>query len=125
MTIDDLVLAGHNFEITPALQELVNKKFNRLINHYGHFMVDTEVLLKIDNDHRNIAEVNINVPDKQLNASATTGDMYKSLDEVLAKVKQQLEKYKELHFGHQKEQRFEQQVKTEEQNAEEQSLVEQ
>lgn len=114
MTIDDLVLAGHNFEITPALQELVNKKFNRLINHYGHFMVDTEVLLKIDNDHRNIAEVNINVPDKQLNASATTGDMYKSLDEVLAKVKQQLEKYKELHFGHQKEQRFEQQVKTEE-----------
>lgn len=100
MTIDDLVLAGDNFEITPALQELSHKKFSRLIKHYGHFITDIEVLLKIDNDHRNIAEANVNVPEKQLNASATTNDMYKSLDNMLAKLKQQLEKYKEQHFGH-------------------------
>ena len=117
MTIDDLVLTGDNFEITSSLQELAHKKFNRLIKHYGHFITDIEVLLKIDNDHRNIAEANVNVPDKQLNASASTGDMYKSLDEMIAKLKQQLEKYKEQHFGHQKEQRFEQHIKEEEQKA--------
>ena len=115
MTIDDLVLTGDNFEITPSLQELIHKKFNRLIKHYGHFITDIEVLLKIDNDHRNIVEVNVNVPEKQLNASAITSDMYKSLDEMLAKIKQQLEKYKEQHFGYQKEQRFEQHIKKEEQ----------
>jgi len=120
MTIDDLVLAGHNFEITPSLHEIVHKKFQRLLKHYGHFITDIEVLLKIDNDHRNIAETNLNVPEKQLNASAITSDMYKSIDEMIAKIKQQLEKYKEQHFGHQKEQRLDQQIKIEEQEQQEQ-----
>ena len=111
MIIDDLVLAGHNFEITPSLEELTHKKFARLLKHYSHFITDIEVVLKIDNDFRNIAETNVNVPEKQLHASASTDDMYKSIDEMVHKIKQQLEKYKEQHFGHQKEQIFEQQIK--------------
>jgi ribosomal subunit interface protein len=113
MTIDDIVITGDNFETTAAMEELIHKKFNRLLNHYGHFMTDMEIILKIDNDHRNISEVNVNVPEKKLNASASTDDMYKSLDEMIHKLKTQLEKYKELHFGHQKEQRAEQAYKEE------------
>ena len=104
MHIDELVLAAHNFEISPSLQEIVYKKIHRLLKHYGHFITDIEILLKIDNSHSNIAEININVQKKQLNASASTNDMYKSIDDMLIKIKPQLEKYKELHFGHHREQ---------------------
>lgn len=102
MNIDELVIEGHNFEITPSLQEIIHKKINRLLKHYGHFITNIEILLKIDNDHRNIAEIKINLQGKQLNASASTHDMYKSIDEMIIKIKPQLEKYKELHFGHHK-----------------------
>ena len=100
MNIDELILAGHNVEITPALQAIIHKKINRLLKHYSHFITDIEVLLKIDNDHCKIAEINVNVQSKQLNASSSTYDMYKSIDEMIIKIKPQLEKYKELHFGH-------------------------
>ncbi len=100
MNINELVLAGHNVEITPSLQEVVYKKIARLLKHYGHFITNIEILLKIENEHLNIAEINMNVRGKHLNASAGTHDMYKSIDEMIVKVKPQLEKYKELHFGH-------------------------
>ncbi len=106
MNIDELVLTGHNIEITPALQEIVHKKINRLLKHYGHLITDIEIMLKIDSHHRNIAEININVQGKQLHASANHHDMYKSIDDMIIKTKSQLEKYKALHFGHQKEQRL-------------------
>jgi ribosomal subunit interface protein len=113
MKVDDIVITGDNFESTAAMDELIHKKFDRLLNHYGHFITAIEIILKIDNDHRNISEANINVPEKKINASASTDDMYKSLDEMISKLKTQLEKYKELHFGHQKEQRAEQAYKEE------------
>lgn len=108
MTIDDIVISGDNFETTDAMKELILKKYTRLLKHYGHFITDIEIILKLA-DHRNIAESNINVPEKKINAKATSDDMYKSVDEMLHKSKVQLEKYKELHFGHGKEEKTAQQ----------------
>ena len=124
MTVDDIVISGHNFESSDALNEIIHKKFKRLLNHYGHFITDIEVILKIDNEHRNIAESNVHVPEKQINASASTDDMYKSVDEMIHKLEVQLEKYKEIHFGHKKEQRIEQQIKNAEDAAERAALAE-
>jgi putative sigma-54 modulation protein len=118
MNIDDIVISGHNIEATEAMRDLIHKKFERLLKHYGRFITDAEVILKIANEHDNIAEINVNVPDKQLNASAKTGDMYKSIDDMLDKLKTQLEKYKEIHFGHTKEERFTQEVDDDEDEAE-------
>lgn len=114
MTHNDIQISGHDIEVTQAIQDIIHKKFERLLNHYGHFITSAEVLLKIDNDHRNIAESNVAVPDKTINASASTDDMYKSIDEMVNKLKTQLEKYKEVHLGHQKAVRAEQQHRHEE-----------
>jgi ribosomal subunit interface protein len=105
MTITDIVISGDNFKSSTALDDIIHKKFERLLSHYGHFMTDVEVILKIDSDGSEIAEANVNVHDKQINASASTDDMYKSVDEMTYKLKIQLEKYKELHLSHQKKHR--------------------
>lgn len=112
MNINDIVITGDNFEPTEAIKELLLKKFERLLNHYGHFITDIEVILKVS-EHHNIAEVNVNVPDKHLNASGSTDDMYKSIDEMIHKVKTQLEKYKKIHLGHGREEKLAQQFKQE------------
>lgn len=108
MTIDDIVISGDNFEVTDAMKELIHKKFSRLLNHYGHFITDIEIILKIS-DHHNIAEANMNVPEKHITAKASTEDMYKSFDEMIQKAKVQLEKYKEIHLGHKQEEKSAQQ----------------
>lgn len=108
MTIDDIIISGDNFEASEAMKELILKKYSRLLNHYGHFITDIEIILKLT-DHRNIAECNLNVPEKKINASATSDDMYKSIDEMIHKSKVQLEKYKEIHFGHKQEEKTAQQ----------------
>jgi ribosome-associated inhibitor A len=122
MTIDDIVITGDNFETTDAMKELTLKKYDRLLKHYGHFITDIEIILKVT-DHRNIAESNVNVPDKQINASASSEDMYKSIDETIHKLKVQLEKYKELHFGHKQEESASQQFKEESVKIEDEELA--
>ena len=123
MTVDDIVISGDNFEASDAMKDLVHKKYSRVLKHYGHFITDIEVILKIANDHRNIAESNVNVPEKKINASASTEDMYKSIDEMIDKLKVQLEKYKEMHFGHGREERVAEQFKEELTDDEEQQLA--
>lgn len=103
MTIDDIIISGQHFETTDALKDLIHKKFDRLLKHYGNFITDIEIILKCTNEHQQIAEVNVHVPEKQINASASTDDMYKSVDEMILKVKVQLEKYKATHNGHGKD----------------------
>lgn len=113
MTVNDIRISGHDFEVTEAMKKILHKKFERLLKHYGHFITDVEVLMKIANDHRNIAETNVHVPDKTINASASTDDMYKSIDEMVNKVKVQLEKYKETHLSHKGEERMAEQLNDE------------
>lgn len=123
MTVDDIVISGDNFETSDAMKNIIRKKYSRLLNHYGHFITDIEIILKIANDHRNVAESNVNVPEKKLNASASTDDMYKSIDEMIDKLKVQLEKYKKIHFGHSREERVAEQFKEELTDDEEQRLI--
>jgi ribosomal subunit interface protein len=122
MNVDDIIISGDDFDVSDAIKELIYKKYDRLLNHYGHFITNIEIILKIANDHSNIAESNVSVPEKKINASASTDDMYKSIDDMIAKLKIQLEKYKEQHFGHGREERVAEQFKDELTSEENQSL---
>ena len=118
MTVNDIVISGHNYTLTAAMEELLRTKMERLLKHYGHFTTSIELLLRINNDD-NIAEANVLVRDVSINASAKSDDMYKSIDDMIHKLKVQLEKYKETHLGHQKQQREVQNHKLEELTADE------
>jgi ribosomal subunit interface protein len=59
---------------------------------------------KVETPKNQMAEVNAHVLHGTiLNATATTPDLYKSIDEIAHKMEIQLEKYKGLHFNHHEE----------------------
>ena len=63
-------------------------------------VTDIEVILDVDNI-RHIAEANVFVPNKVINAKAESEDMYKSIDLLQEKLTRQMIKYKEKFSDHQ------------------------
>lgn len=55
---------------------------------------------KLEDDANQVAELNVKMLTKPLNATAISGDMYSSIDDMADKLKVQLEKYKQTHAGH-------------------------
>lgn len=103
-TANDIIFKGDNFEISEALKELTIKKINKnIIKHYAKWISGTvEVIMKMDNNEEDqIAEMNVHVHEKTLNATAKTPDIYESVDEMIRKMEAQLEKFKGKHLGHQ------------------------
>lgn len=86
-------MTGKNTEITPALRSYAEKKLKRI-----NTMVDkiTHLHLTFHVEKLNqVAEANINLPGTQIHASATSEDMYESIDKLVDKINRQLSKYKE------------------------------
>jgi putative sigma-54 modulation protein len=86
-------MTGQNTEITPAIRSYVEKKVKRInamadrITHI-HFTFHVEKV-------NQIAEANLNVPGLQIHATATSEDMYESIDKLVDKISRQLSKHKE------------------------------
>ena len=101
---EKVTITGNHVEITPALSQLVHKKFDRLLKNFGRFTSSFDIILKVETQKNQIAEVNAHVLNGTiLNATATTPDLYKSIDEIAQKMQIQLEKYKGKHFNHHEE----------------------
>jgi putative sigma-54 modulation protein len=86
---------GHHLEITPALQSLTEKKFNKLENHFDtissiHVTFSIQKLLQV-------AEATIHLNKDYVHAHAESDDMYASIDALIDKLHIQLQKYKEKH----------------------------
>lgn len=88
----------HNFEITEALRDHVEKKFTRLKSH-SHNITNIHVILDVEK-LRQIAEANISIPGSNVNAKAESEDMYKTIDLLVDKLNTQLVKLKEKHTDH-------------------------
>jgi putative sigma-54 modulation protein len=102
-TLADIKFTGQNIEITDALKEIATKKITKnIIKHYTKWITNgIDVIIKIDNNDAQIAEMNVHVHEKTLNATAKTDDIYKSIDEMIHKMEVQLEKFKGKNLGHQ------------------------
>lgn len=86
-------ITGHNIEITQTLNEFVNNKFNRLAKH-SKKITRIHVILNVEK-LRQIAEATIHIPNMEICAKEESEDMYKSIDGLIDKLVNQLEKYKE------------------------------
>jgi putative sigma-54 modulation protein len=102
-TLDNIKFTGQNFDVTDALKEITLKKINKhIIKHYAKWISGTiDIIMKIDSSNAQVAEINLHVHEKTLNATAKTDDIYKSIDEMIHKIEIQLEKFKGKHLGHQ------------------------
>ena len=89
---------GQQLEITPALREYVETKFQRLARHFGHHC-EVRTQLSIDRlEHQAVATVNL--PGRTLHADASASTMYAAIDLLADKLDRLLVKHKEKSQSH-------------------------
>lgn len=83
---------GRNINITPALQEYVEKRLNRM-EKYFNSPVEAQVTLSVIRENH-IVEVTISMDGLLIRGEEATLDMYASIDLVVDKLERQMRKYK-------------------------------
>ena len=91
-------VSGHHVEVTPALRNYVNTKFQRLVRHFDN-ATQAHVVLTVEKLHQK-AEATIHVSGGNLFADAVDGDMYAAIDALADKLHRQLKRHKEKLTDH-------------------------
>ncbi len=88
-------IVGRNVEVSPAMQEYVEKKIGKLKKYFdGVDKVDTRVTFKVEKG-KHIVEVTIPLHGTIIRGEERSGDMYASVDLVAEKLERQLARYKD------------------------------
>ncbi len=88
-----LNLTGHHVEITPALNDYVTNKLERLERHFDH-VTNVHVILSVEK-LRHKAEATIHITGNDLYADSVEEDMYAAIDALVDKLDRQIKKHKE------------------------------
>ena len=83
-------ISGHHLEITDALRDYVEEKFDRLERHFDR-IIAVQVILQVEKLKQK-AEAALHVAGREVVANAEHGDMYAAIDLVTKKVQAQLRK---------------------------------
>ncbi|MDP3562756.1 MAG: ribosome-associated translation inhibitor RaiA [Legionellaceae bacterium] len=84
---------GHKMDVTPALKEYAQEKFDKLERHFDKI---TAINVVFDIEKlRQIAEATILVNKGELHASSESHNMYNAIDLLIDKLDKQLIKHKE------------------------------
>jgi putative sigma-54 modulation protein len=93
----EVSIFARNMDVTPRLQEYVERKVDKL-DRYLPRIDEARVDLKVENtrsaDHRQVAQLTIRTRDSILRAEERTGDMFTSIDAVMDKMYRQIARYK-------------------------------
>lgn len=97
-----ITVQGHQVDVTPALQNYVVTKFERVSRHFDH-LHELNVVLGIEKVlHK--AEATMQMSGKKagriLHADATAADMYAAIDALVDKIDKQVRKHKEKLTDH-------------------------
>lgn len=93
-----LNIKGHKMEVTPALKNFTQEKFDKLERHFDKITA-INVIFNVEK-LRQIAEATILVSKGELHASSESEDMYAAIDDLVSKLDRQLIKHKEKLRGH-------------------------
>lgn len=86
-------ITGHQIDVTPAMRDYVNSKFERLSRFFDNVM-NAHVVLEVQKlSHK--AEATIHVAGGDLFADATAEDMYAAIDALVDKLDRQVKKHKD------------------------------
>lgn len=96
-----VIIKGHQIDVTPALREHTEAKLDRLTRHFDH-LHELSVILSVEKLlHK--AEATILVSGKALHAEAVASDMYAAIDALADKLTAQVRKHKEKVTDHHNE----------------------
>ncbi len=93
----EIQLFTRNMELTPRLQEYVEKKVSKL-SRYLPNITDVRVDLSVENTRssaqRQVAQLTIRTPRVMLRAEERASDMFTAIDAALDKMRRQINRYK-------------------------------
>lgn len=90
---------GHQIEITPAIRNYANDKFQKIQNHFSDKITSMNVIFTAEKLQKT-AEATIHVAKKEIHASSTADDLYSAIDALIDKLVKQITKYKEKLSAH-------------------------
>ncbi len=88
-----LNITGHHIEVTPALNDFVTSKMEKLERHFDN-VSNVHVVLGVEK-LRQKAEATLHVSGADLFAECTDEDMYAAIDGLIDKLDRQVIKHKE------------------------------
>jgi putative sigma-54 modulation protein len=86
-------ITGRHINITDAIRDFVNKKFERIERHTDQVTRASMVLNVEKGQHH--AEINLHISGKDVVAQTTDKDMYAAIDAAMDKADRQILKHKE------------------------------
>jgi putative sigma-54 modulation protein len=94
----NLTISGHHLEVTPALNNYVKTKLDRITRHFDQ-VVNIKVLLTVEKisekERRQRAECTIHVKGGDLFAECSHADLYVAVDELVDKLDRQVGRHKD------------------------------
>jgi len=93
-----VTITGHHLEITDALRDYINNKFERLERHFEQ-VTNIDVILSVEKLAQK-AEATIPVNGNKIFANAEDQDMYAAIDALVDKLDRQIIKRKEKVTDH-------------------------
>jgi putative sigma-54 modulation protein len=91
----EVIVSGIHLDLTPSLKTYVNEKMERLFRHESHIVrirVELECDRQHDRNHMFIAKAQIELRGPNINATADSDEMHKSIDFLVDKLDQCLRK---------------------------------
>ena len=94
----NLTISGHHLEITPALNNYVKTKLDRITRHFDQ-VVDIKVLLTVEKqkekERRQRAEVTLHVKGRDIFVESANEDLYAAIDQLMDKLDRQVVRHKD------------------------------
>jgi putative sigma-54 modulation protein len=91
-------ITGHHVELSPALNDYIKTKMQRIQRHFDH-MVDAHFILGMERQlHK--AEATVHVAGNTMHATSEHEDMYAAIDLMLDKLDRQVKRHKEKLTDH-------------------------
>jgi len=91
-------ITGHHVDLSDALRDYVNDKFERLERHFDK-VIDVHVTLTVEKMNQK-AEATLHMSGNDIHAEAESNDMYASIDGLVGKLDRQIVKHKEKITSH-------------------------
>ncbi len=88
-----LSITGHHVDVTDALRNYVNAKFDRIERHYDH-ITNAHVVLTVEKQIQK-AEATLHVTGSEVFADSENEDLYAAIDAMSDKLDRQIIKHKE------------------------------
>lgn len=96
---NDIIISGHNMELTEAIKTIITEKCSRLFDHEQHIIrlrVDVDAVQKAHNEREFSAKGHIEIRGRPLIANDSSEDLYKSIDLLVQKLDRMLRRRSRL-----------------------------